>query len=476
MTLTHILVFLGSALLFGALMRGRGRGWGLLALTLLAVYWLQPSTPIRYLDFWLPTGSLALTILVWAATSRPTPETRRLTWITGAAVTGAVLLVSLLRYLEPLCCLTPTRPPDLITTAVGVGVLAGLAALVLRFGSGKPALVTGFTLALLLLFIVLKTEPLALSASLGLRALSGQTASLATGLDIRWLGFSYMAFRLLHVLRDQHSGKPNPLNLQEFIIYVLFFPALAAGPIDRAPRFAQDLRKPFRLASPDVLAGSQRLVIGIFKKFVVADTLAVFALNSTLANQTMAGGWLWFMLYAYALRIYFDFSGYTDIAIGLGRLFGFNLPENFDKPYLKPNLTTFWNSWHITLAQWFRAYFFNPVTRALRTRSRPIPMVLIILTGQMGTMLLIGLWHGITWNFVIWGLWHGIGLFVHNRWSDALRTRLAGKPIAPRGKFWLNLGGILLTFHYVTLGWVWFALPDLADSLRVFSMLLGLNP
>jgi alginate O-acetyltransferase complex protein AlgI len=88
-------------------------------------------------------------------------------------------------------------------------------------------------------------------------------------------------------------------------------------------------------------------------------------------------------------------------------------------------------------------------------------------------MLLIGLWHGFTWNFVIWGLWHGLGMFVHNRWSDFLRTRLAGKAIAPRWQSWLNMGGTLLTFHYVTLGWIWFALPDPADSIRVFALLLG---
>ena len=299
---------------------------------------------------------------------------------------------------------------------------------------------------------------------------------MATGFDIRWLGISYIAFRLLHTLRDHQTGKANNLNLQEFMIYVLFFPALSAGPIDRAPRFAQDLRKPFQLDAKEVLAGGERLVMGIFKKFVLADTLAVIALSEVSASQAASTGWTWLMLYAYALRIYFDFSGYTDIAIGLGRLFGIALPENFDKPYLKPNLTLFWNSWHMTLAQWFRAYFFNPVTRALRTLSKPIPMFLIILVGQLSTMLLIGLWHGFTWNFVLWGLWHGLGMFIHNRWSDYLRKRLAGKVITPRWQFWLNLGGMLLTFHYVTLGWVWFALPNLASSLRVFGLLLGVSP
>ncbi len=124
------------------------------------------------------------------------------------------------------------------------------------------------------------------------------------------------------------------------------------------------------------------------------------------------------MLYAYAFQLFFDFSGYTDIAIGTARLMGIKLPENFNHPYLKPNLTQFWSNWHMTLTQWFRAYFFNPVTRALRSASKPVSIPVIIFITQLGTMLLIGLWHGVSFNFILFGLWHGIGLFIHNRWSD----------------------------------------------------------
>ena len=213
--------------------------------------------------------------------------------------------------------------------------------------------------------------------------------------------------------------------------------------------------------------------MGIFKKFAVADSLALIALNAANAGQVKSGLWLWVLLYAYALRIYFDFSGYTDIAIGLGKLMGISLPENFDRPYIKPNLTTFWNSWHITLAQWFRAYFFNPLTRAMRSAGRKYPLWLVVLTGQFSTMLLIGLWHGVTWNFAVWGAWHGIGLFVHSRWTEATRARLAGLT----GKLWLQraftVTGVLITFQYVALGWVWFALPSMQDSGRVFLRLLG---
>ena len=192
------------------------------------------------------------------------------------------------------------------------------------------------------------------------------------------------------------------------------------------------------------------------------------------ALQAGSGAWLWVLLYAYALRIYFDFSGYTDIAIGLGRWLGIKLPENFDLPYLKSNLTGFWNSWHITLAQWFRSYFFNPLTRALRQARRPMSMWLIILLGQFGTMTLIGLWHGVTWNFLIWGAWHGLGLFVHNRWTEFRRGRISEPPLPAWTGRPLTFLGWFLTFNYVTLGWVWFALPRLDQSLAVMRKLFGL--
>jgi D-alanyl-lipoteichoic acid acyltransferase DltB (MBOAT superfamily) len=208
-------------------------------------------------------------------------------------------------------------------------------------------------------------------------------------------------------------------------------------------------------------------------KFVLADLLALISLDGARAAQTHQTGWLWLLVYAYAFRLFFDFAGYTHIAIGIGQLAGITLPENFDRPYLKGSLTAFWNSWHITLAMWFRAYFFNPVSRALRTRS--VPVQLIIASTQLTTMLLIGLWHGVTWNFAIWGLWHGIGLFVNNRWQNATRVRMRQWNENPRLKSALSAAGVLVTFHYVALGWVWFALPSLSLSVKTFLGLLGLS-
>ncbi len=215
--------------------------------------------------------------------------------------------------------------------------------------------------------------------------------------------------------------------------------------------------------------------MGLFKKFALADTLALVALNPLNAGQVHGTGWTWLLLYAYAFQIYFDFSGYTDIAIGLGLLLGGRLPENFLAPYAKPNLTQFWNAWHITLTQWFRAYYFNPLVRWLRTRRvRLTPTAMLLLT-QVSTMALIGLWHGVAWNFIAWGLWHGLGLFVQNRWTDLTRPWFAARSFSPGVQRGLHIAALLLTFHYVALGWVWFALPDLSAALAVFGKLLGVG-
>jgi D-alanyl-lipoteichoic acid acyltransferase DltB (MBOAT superfamily) len=322
--------------------------------------------------------------------------------------------------------------------------------------------------------VILKTDVLTQVASSGLRLLTGQSTDLASHFDIRWLGFSYLAFRLLHTLRDRMGGRLPDLSLGEFVVFMIFFPAYTAGPIDRIQRFKDDLRRDFRLDASRGIAASRRILIGVFKKFVLADSLALMALNEVTARQTTSPLWMWALLYAYSFRLYFDFGGYTDIAIGIGELIGFTLPENFDRPYLKTNLTTFWNSWHITLAQWFRGYFYYPITRSLLTAKRRLPIAFIIFVGQMGTMLLIGLWHGITWNFILWGAWHGVGLFIHNRWVDFLKVKFS---ILPQNTGRMNiasLGGTLLTFQFVALGWVWFALPTPELSWQAILTLFGL--
>lgn len=473
------------------------RGPVMLAASAVALYWLQTSSPVRSLDFWLPTASLGLTVIVWAALYSPDRLQWRAATATVALIVAVITIVALTRYFDPLCCITPTRPPDIVSVLIGIAICAGLVAVVSVLFRNRTRGLNWVILFIIALFVVLKWDVLTQTLSAAIRGLNGQDAAQASAFDVRWLGFSYIAFRLIHALRDRATarppllGKPAPigLSLREFVTYVVFFPALTAGPIDRAERFVKDYRNPAAPQMTDLIDGGWRVIVGVFKKFVIADTLALVALNAVNATQVNASVWMWVIVYAYALRIFFDFSGYTDIAIGLGRLFEIRLPENFDRPYLKPNLTLFWNSWHMTLTQWFRTYYFNPVTRALRSpkETRFLPAqgffrqpAFIILFGQITTMLLIGLWHGITWNFVAWGAWHAFGLFVHNRWAVFQRTRHAdamdgaGQALSSSWRQRVvNTLSIVATFHFVALGWVWFALPGIDLSLVVFRRLLG---
>jgi D-alanyl-lipoteichoic acid acyltransferase DltB (MBOAT superfamily) len=486
MTFVNILGFALISLLAGVWPRARA---GLaLVVSLLALYWMQPALSIRYLDFWLPTASIGLSACVWIITFRRKEVANsdgqtsnsffqrinlRGNFGTVLLLLGVILAVALSRYANLAAYLTPSTPPEVGQAIAGLLILvilmAGLSAV------SKSRWVAPLAILILLaLFVVLKTDALAQAAAGILRRATGQSTALASALDIRWLGFSYLAFRQLHVLRDRMTGRLPECTLREFMTYSVFFPAIASGPIDRIERFLPDLRSQATLSAANLWNGGERIVAGIFKKFVVADTLAIVALSAASAAQIHSALWMWFVLYAYAFRIYFDFSGYIDIALGLGRWMGFALPENFNRPYLQSNLTAFWNSWHMTLAQWFRSYFFNPLTRALRS-SRKLPVWLVILVGQLATMVLIGLWHGVTINFALWGLWHGVGLFIHSRWSEWSRDRVALLESRPAWKKAYTAVSTFVTFQYVVLGWVWFALPNVASSGSVFLRLFGVS-
>lgn len=472
MTLTHILVFIAAAALYLAVLPARWRGWALFAGSIVAIYWLQPPIRIRSLDFVFPTATLGVTALAWAITRAPEQRWTREDTAAALVMAGLVIALALGRYLAPELRLTPSRPPNTVNVALAlVAVAAGLATLA-RVKDPRRLIVPAI-LAILALFIVLKTAPLAESAARALRQAAGQSPDLAQATELDWLGFSYVAFRLIHTLRDRQTGKLPPLTLREYVTYTIFFPAYTAGPIDRAERFAPDLRD-LPGPQPDRLTqGGARIAVGIAKKFIVADSLALFALNAQTATQADSTGAMWLLLYAYTFQIYFDFSGYTDIAIGIGQLYGIRLPENFNRPYLRRNITLFWQSWHITLSQWVRFYVFSPLSRYLLTRRRkPSPLVLALI-GQVTTMVVIGLWHGVSGPFVVWGLWHGLGLFVHKWWSDRTRNLYVALRDRPRAARALEIAGVVLTFHFVALGWVWFALPELGLGWEVVKKLLG---
>lgn len=494
--LTTIALLTIGALIYAIALPRNARAWALFVVSVIAVYAFQPALPIRFSDYVLPGVMLGLVVVCWWATRVPQPATetdaaptsgmRR--WLPDLAallvIIGVALGLTAFRYLgedaRMAARLIASRPPDaahVLIVLLGSSALLGVVALITRTTANQRRLGGLLALLVIAIFIVFKSEPLAVELSRLWRAATGQDMSIASAFDLNWLGFSYVAFRLLHTLRDRQTGLLPALSLREYVTYVVFFPALTAGPIDRAERFADDLRtlpEKHGLDAARWLDGLTRISLGLLKKFVIADSLAQgTALTPGLAEITTNTPALWLLLYGYALRLYFDFSGYSDIAIGIGILFGIRLPENFNRPYLKSTITSFWQSWHMTLSAWARSYVFSPFSRWLMMRTWKPPQNVIVLSAHLATMMLIGAWHGITINFVIWGVWHGLALFAHKLWSD--RTRSWYRALTPgRRRAWSVIGWAL-TFHWVVLGWVWFALPTPEAALRTFAGLFGLG-
>ncbi len=444
---TVLLWALLAALSWLVPMRFRPLSW--LAISVGALYTLQAPGP----DF--ATVTLLLIVGVWWLVRRD-PLTRSdqlaLLICAGIAFCAAFLHGSAV-----------TLAIGLALTAASGTTLSTLIPSEMEDNSTHRRLAVLWIMALIALLVTLKTPAL----------VSLSRVTLVTP-NLSWFGFSYIAFRLMHVLIDYRNGRLPSLTLRDFALYVVFFPTLSAGPIDRVGRFVPDALTERRFKARYLVAGGERILWGLFRKFVIADSLAYWALSPALIDPAKMPrfGDLWIMLYVYAFYIFFDFAGYTDIAIGIGILLGLTLPENFRRPYTRANIAAFWNHWHITLSTWYRDYVFTPLSRTLLRANWPPALAAFI--AQLGTMILIGLWHGVSWNFAAWGAWHGMGLYVHRRMLTQIRwpSRLESQLWFPRV---LTVGGVLLTFHFVALGWVFFALPDLHSSFAVFARLLGIN-
>ncbi|KEO84035.1 MBOAT family O-acyltransferase [Tumebacillus flagellatus] len=271
------------------------------------------------------------------------------------------------------------------------------------------------------------------------------------------LAISFFVFEFVHYLVDVYKGKAKPVTLREFFLFIFFFPSLVAGPIKRIQSFEKD-RISFTAA--DVCQGLFRMGIGLFKKIALADSLnPLFA--PVFADPGSAGtGALWVAMYAYAFKIYFDFSAYSDVAIGAAQCFGFHLPENFNWPYISRSLGEFWRRWHISLSTWIRDYLYIPLGGNRKGFLKGLLFLFIAMT-------ISGLWHGANWTFVVWGMWHGAGQALNKIWSKYRpQTRLLPCPLG-------QLFAWALTFHFVCLGWVFFASPSLHHSLIFLQRMWG---
>ena len=280
------------------------------------------------------------------------------------------------------------------------------------------------------------------------------------------LGISFFTFAGIAYLVDVAAGEPPFARLSEFLLFNGFWPKLIAGPIVRADEIREPILGARTLDVADLSAGSWRILSGFFKKVVLADTLAPIADLAYLRGSSPNAMDGVFGTLAFGLQIYFDFSGYSDIAIGTARLFGFRFPENFDWPYLARSPQEFWNRWHKTLSRWIRDYVFTPLTFAARRSPRSGPLWLVV------AMAACGLWHGAQWTFVLWGIWHGL-LLVLNQTLLArfFQAPTAGAPPA-RFRVWT---ATVVTFAAVSAGWILFRAQSVSQAWDILSGILTLR-
>ena len=229
------------------------------------------------------------------------------------------------------------------------------------------------------------------------------------------VGISFYLFQVMSYTIDVYRGHVTPVkNILDFAFYVSFFPQLVAGPIVRANEFIPQLYKPFRLSRRVFGLAVFWVLNGLIKKIVLSDYLAVNLIDRVFENPLLFSGFEnLFALFAYSLQVYADFSGYTDIAIGIAMLMGFYLPQNFDSPYKSKNPQEFWRRWHMSLSRWLKSYLYIPLGGNRKILGKEVKDKTT--AGNVNsfiTMLLGGLWHGASWNFVIWGALNGIGMMV----------------------------------------------------------------
>lgn len=280
------------------------------------------------------------------------------------------------------------------------------------------------------------------------------------------VGISFYTFQTLSYTIDVYKGTRQPeRHFGIFAVYVSFFPQLVAGPIERSTRLMPQFFEKKKFEYDRVVSGLQLVLWGLFKKIVIADRLAVYVNQVYNHPGDFSGGPLILATYFFAFQIYCDFSGYSDIAIGSARILGFDLMQNFRRPYFAQSITDFWQRWHISLSTWFRDYLYIPLGGNRVVKWRWYYNLMIV-------FLLSGLWHGANWTFLIWGALHG-GYMVVSNWTKPLRTMLTHKlNLNPR---LLQFARIVFTFHLVLFAWVFFRANSMSDAIQILTRMPAID-
>ena len=322
--------------------------------------------------------------------------------------------------------------------------------------------------------------------------------STVAGSEHRWtnvalpLGISFFTFTQIAFLVDLQQGVAQQQDLASYVLFVTFFPHLIAGPIlhhkDMMPQFQQNRR--YRLRLEDVAVGASWFILGLAKKVLFADEFAKFANAAFNVHGPIAAGAAWVGVLSYALELYFDFSGYSDMALGLARMFSINFPLNFNSPYKASSMIDFWQRWHMTLSHYINAYLFTPLLRLIRGRRRaadklvnraamstPSGFVAMVATPTLLSMFVAGIWHGAGLNFIFYGLLHGGYITVNHAWNTYQQNLANRGKIKARGPVYARLrhsASVLLTFLCVLSTWVFFRAEGTGAALIYLrSMLFG---
>jgi alginate O-acetyltransferase complex protein AlgI len=279
------------------------------------------------------------------------------------------------------------------------------------------------------------------------------------------VGISFFTFQSMTYTIETYRRNIRPAHsLRDFMLFVAFFPQLLAGPINRAVDLLPQFKAQLRVTARDIEVGLAQFGVGAVKKLVISDRIAphvdlIFHAPGQYDAFTLLQG-----LLGYAVEIYCDFSGYSDMAIGSARMMGFRFMENFQMPYSAVNITEFWRRWHISLSSWFRDYLYIPLGGSRKGEARTYVNLIL-------TMLLCGLWHGASWNFVFWGGLHGVSLAIHKAWAALAPLSSLGNHSAFR--FVGTLVSRLLTLGVVLLGWLFFRATSWPAAMEYLSRLMA---
>lgn len=277
------------------------------------------------------------------------------------------------------------------------------------------------------------------------------------------LGISFFVFEFIHYAVEVYRGKPLVKSLIDFSLFASFFPTQIAGPIKRYMDFIPQLSIPAKFKWEYVDQGMNLILMGLFKKLILGDNLAL-AVEAGFAHPANFNSVdLWLIAYAYAFQIFFDFAGYTDIARGSAMLFGYKVPINFNLPYISANVSDFWHRWHISLSTWLRDYLYIPMGGSRRGEWKSYRNLFI-------TMALGGLWHGASMHFLIWGVYQGVLLILHKEYQKVCEKLGVAKALTSSKIY--HWASVVVTFHLMVIGWVFFRAENMTVAWQMISKML----